>query len=293
MIVGGHTHRAVAHRVNGIPIIQSRAYGTAFGRVDLSVDPVSGKVSVSQIHPPHRMCQEKDDESETCTASEYEGAPVQPTVQAQDATRSDIAAASAKRQQTLGVSLAAKLKSRGAPSSPVGDQVAAWMLEVRPAAQIAYINTGGIRKDLPEGPLTYGSFFEMFPFDNKFATTTVKVAALRKLFAKTLSGGHGFSVAGVQVRAKCGKQGVEVELIHKGRPLRDDQSVVVLTSDYLAMTPNFAEAGMSKETFKYEEGEPIREVLVDHLRKKGGSIPAAKQSPISTPNNAFPLTCPH
>lgn len=292
VIVGGHTHRAVAHRVNGIPIIQSRAYGTAFGRVDLTVDPASGAVTVKKIHAPHRVCEEKESDAPTCTPGEYEGAPVQPTAQARDAAAPDLAAADAKRRQQLGVTLGSKLKSRGAPSSPLGDQLAAWMLEVRPTAQIAYINAGGIRKDLPEGPLTYGAFFEMFPFDNRFATTTVKVSAVRKLFVHGLSGGHGFSVAGVQVRAKCGKKGLEIELIHKGKPLRDDQTVTLLMSDYLAMTPSVNDAGMPKDSFKYEDAPPIREALVEHLRKKGGTVSPAATSTITTPENAFPVKCP-
>ncbi|HQP39070.1 MAG TPA: 5'-nucleotidase C-terminal domain-containing protein [Polyangiaceae bacterium] len=291
VIIGGHTHRAVAHRVNGIPIIQSRAYGTAFGRVDLVVDPASGEVSVKKIHAPHRVCEEKESDAPTCTPGEYEGERVQPSAQARDAAAPDLAAADAKRKQQLGVTLATKLKARGAPSSPLGDQLAAWMLEVRPAAQIAYINAGGIRKDLPEGPLTYGAFFEMFPFDNRFASTTVKVSAVRKLFVHGLSGGHGFSVAGVQVRAKCGMAGLEVELIHKGKRLRDDQTVSLLMSDYLAMTPSVNEAGMPKESFKYEDAPPIREALVEHLRKKGGTVTAPAAAMITTPEGVFPVKC--
>lgn len=291
VIIGGHTHRAIAHRINGIPVIQSRANGEAFGRVDLAVNPVSGKVIVMLIHAPQPICKEKDAEAETCTPGDYEGESVQPTAQARGAAAPDIAAASAKSRQPVGVSLAAKLTKRGRPSSSLGDQVAAWMLEARPTAQIAYVNSGGLRKELPAGPLTYGDLFEMFPFDNRFASTTVKVATVRSLFLKALTGSHGFSVAGVQVRAKCGSRGVEVELLQQGRPLRDDESVVLLTSDYLAMTPAFAEAGIPKESFKYEENVSIREAIVDHLRKKGGIIPAAGQSPISIINNGFPMVC--
>jgi len=291
VIIGGHTHRAIAHRVNRIPVIQSRANGEAFGRVDLAVNPVSGKVIVMQIHAPHPICKEKDAEAETCTPGDYEGETVRPSEQVRGAAAPDIAAAKAKSLQPLGVSLAAKLTKRGRPSSPLGDQVAAWMLEARPAAQIAYVNAGGLRKELPAGPLTYGDVFEMFPFDNRFASTTVKVATVRSLLAKALISSHGFSVAGVQVRAKCGPRGVEVELLLQGRALRDDESVVLLTSDYLAMSPTFAEAGIPAASFKYEEDQLIREGIVDHLRKKGGTIPAAGQSPITIHNNGFPMVC--
>ncbi len=292
VIVGGHTHRAIAHRVNGIPVIQSKANGAAFGRVDLYVNPASGEVRVAQIHPPHAMCEERDDdESGKCTTDDYEGAPVVPTPQARAAVAQDLATATAKSRQPVGVTLTARLKSRGSPSSPLGDQIASWMLEARPSAQVAYVNIGGVRKDLPEGPLTYGAFFETLPFDNRFASATVKVASLRKLFVRGLRGGRGFSVAGVRVVAKCGNQGIEADLLLGDRPLRDDESVVLLTSDYLATTPKLSEAGIPPEAFRYEEGRTIRDALVDHLRKKGGTVRAAEKSPISSPHGTFPLPC--
>lgn len=292
VIVGGHTHRAMAHRVKGIPIIQSRANGEAFGRVDLTVDPVSGAVTATQIHQPHAICKEKGEEQTTCTASDYEGAPSPPMAQAMQAVAQDLAAEDAKRKQSLGVTLATRLTKHGRPSSPLGDQVAAWMLEMQPAAQLSYVNSGGLRKELPSGPLTYGSLFEMFPFDNQFATAAVKVGAVRKMLAKALSSSHGFSVAGLQLRAKCGKGGVVVELFRNGQPLQDDETLVLLTSDYLAMSPMLAEAGIPKESFKIEEGRSIREGLAEHLRKKGGTLPAPGKTPISILNNGFPMTCP-
>ena len=291
IIIGAHTHQAIAHRVNGITIIQSYAYGSAFGRVDLSVDPTSGKVTVLRIHPPHSVCQEKDKKSATCTPGDYEGVPVKPSAVVQTAVADDIASASSKREQPLGVTLAAALSNDGGPSSPLGDRLTAWMLEVRPDAQVALMNAGGIRTALPAGPLKYGSFFEMFPFDNRFASTKVKVSALRKFIRTHLEKGSSFSVAGVQVLATCRKNGLHVDLRHKGRLLRDDQDIAVLMSDYMAMTSRVAEAGMTKDGFTFEADPAIREALVDHLRKKGGTVPATIASSISIPGG-WPIACP-
>ncbi|MES1157826.1 MAG: metallophosphatase, partial [Haliangium ochraceum] len=38
LIVAGHTHKGIAHRVNGIPIVEAFANGRAFDRVDLTID---------------------------------------------------------------------------------------------------------------------------------------------------------------------------------------------------------------------------------------------------------------
>ena len=66
---------------------------------------------------------------------------------------------------------------------------------------------------------------------------------------------------------------------------------MLLTSDYLATTPKLVEAGIPPEAFRYEEGRTIRDALVDHLRKKGGTVRAAEKSPISSPHGTFPLPC--
>jgi 5'-nucleotidase len=65
VIVGGHTHQAIAQRVNGIAILQAWLKGEGFGRVDITLS--GGKKSV-RIFPPRRM--QPDDP--------YEGARVAP-----------------------------------------------------------------------------------------------------------------------------------------------------------------------------------------------------------------------
>ena len=41
MIVAGHTHAAIAHRINDIAVIESYSSGRAFGRVDLRISPTA------------------------------------------------------------------------------------------------------------------------------------------------------------------------------------------------------------------------------------------------------------
>ncbi len=56
VIVGGHTHEGVAHFVARIPVIESFAYGRAFGRVDLAIDRRTGRAASARIHPPRAIC---------------------------------------------------------------------------------------------------------------------------------------------------------------------------------------------------------------------------------------------
>lgn len=288
VIIGAHTHQAIAHEVNGIPVIQSWAYGSAFGRVDLSVSP-GGEVRVVRIHPPQRVCTEEDSKATTCTPGVYEGMPVAPNAAVRDAVHADLESAAAKRAEPLGVTLNAELSAKGKPSSPLGLAVAQWMLAVRPRAKVAIMNEGGIRASLPAGPLTYGPFYEMFPFDNRFASITVEVALLEGFLRTALQRGEPLAVAGLKVHARCKGGTLEVELLDRGRALPDNERVVVLMSDYMATTSRVQDAGMAKERFEIEADPPIREALVEHLRQRGGTVdPPA--SPHSLPKD-WPATC--
>src|SRR5258708_22776228 len=53
---------------------------------------------------------------------------------------------------------------------------------------VAIINNGGIRADLPAGMLTYGDVFQVDPFQNRLVRLTVSgdllLAALQHIFAR-------------------------------------------------------------------------------------------------------------
>ncbi len=48
-------------------------------------------------------------------------------------------------------------------------------------ADVAIYNGGGLRADIPAGPLTYGRLYEVFPFDNRVARLTVTGDELRRV----------------------------------------------------------------------------------------------------------------
>ena len=68
LIVAGHRHEGVAHEVAGIPVISSYSSGRAFGRVDLTVDRASGRVTGRHIFPPHDICERDDPATGACVA---------------------------------------------------------------------------------------------------------------------------------------------------------------------------------------------------------------------------------
>ena len=55
VIVAGHTHAGIAHRINDIAVIESFSSGRAFGRIDVRLSP-DGRVTAIHIDHPHMVC---------------------------------------------------------------------------------------------------------------------------------------------------------------------------------------------------------------------------------------------
>lgn len=236
-IVAGHTHQAVAHRVNGIAIVESYSYGVAFGRVDLTIDRAAARVVSARVHAPRRVCEgDAGPESGSCVLGAYEGAQVTPSQHVAEAIAPALERASEQRERPLGVTLDAPFTHSRDEEGPLGNLFSDLMLRARPTADVAIVNGGGLRTDLPAGPLRYGTLYEAFPFDNRFATVRMTGADLRAILLGIASRrGSFFSMSGVEAIVTCGSDGVlHTAIAVGGRPISDTDPIVVVSSDFLA-----------------------------------------------------------
>ena len=85
-----------------------------------------------------------------------------------------------------------------------------------PGADVAAVNNAarGLRADLPEGPLTFGRLYDVFPFDNRIARITLTGAELGRWVAGEIRQGRlgSLGLAGVEVRTRCLADGLHVDL---------------------------------------------------------------------------------
>ena len=265
VIVAGHTHEGVAHRVYGIPIVEAFANGRAFSRIDLSVDRATGRATDARIFPPQHICS-----PERCARETYEGAPVVPDARVAAAIAPALAAAGVEREQPLGVELAAPIKRSQKVESPLGNLFADLMRAARPSADVALTNGGGLRADLPAGPLTYGRLFEALPFDNRFATIPLTGAELAEAIARNLGRDNGIvSLSGVRAEARC-KDGALVVALHRtsGKAITPATKLTLVTSDFLATGGDGLFSAGTKERARLDDGPPIRDAMADLLRKR-------------------------
>jgi 2',3'-cyclic-nucleotide 2'-phosphodiesterase (5'-nucleotidase family) len=264
-IVAGHTHEGVAHRVSGIPIVEAFANGHAFSRVDLTIDRATGRAVDARIFPPQRICA-----PERCAGETYEEAPVVPDGAVAAAIAPALEAARAQRDEKLGPVLAAPIPRAQKVPSPLGNLFADLMHAARPAADVAVLNGGSLRVDLPAGPLTYGRLFEALPFDNRFAVIPMTGAELAEAITRNLQRDNGIiSLSGVRADAHCKDGTLTVTLLHpSGRPLAPGAKLEVLTSDFLATGGDGLFSEETKQRAKLDDGPPIRDAMADLLRAR-------------------------
>src|SRR5262249_44992330 len=199
VIAAGHTHGGLAHRVEGIAIVQPFSRGQAFGRVDLVFDRQTRTVVRAVPFAPRAVCAQQEsvdghcdlDAAATATV-EYEGRPVTPDPAIVHAMAATLQRVRALQATALGVSLDAPIRRGSDGGSPLGDLFAEALREAVPGADIAVVNnaTRGLWADLPGGPLTFGRLYDVFPFDNRVRRIAMSGGELGRWLANELQQGR-------------------------------------------------------------------------------------------------------
>lgn len=285
-IVGGHQHRGVAHVVNGIAITTSYSSTRAFSRVDFTVDRNTGAVVDRRVFPPQAVCIKAPDEAGRCAFEEdaerdvatYEARPVVPmaAVTAIAEQARDIAAR--RKAQKLGIYLETAMTLSARPESVLGNLMTDAVLDSNDADISIHNVYGGIRAELPQGELTFGDVFQMFPFDNRIAVVEMTGLDVRKIIATqahSKSRPAGFSGMRVFVSCDAGRMSVRL-LAADGHEIGDADKLKVVVNDFLLMggddilTPVIPEGG-----FRIPLDTPlVRDTLVDWFSGRGGRLNA-------------------
>jgi 5'-nucleotidase len=269
VIVGGHTHAFIAHRVAGITIIESGSNGRAFGRVDLTLPGGNSRKLVTKIFAPQQLCTDDLDKA-ACTNESYEGRKVERDETVLAAVHDDLERAKWAAEQPIGVEVTSPLERSSAVESPLSNLVVDMMRRAVPGAQAAFNNPGSVRVPLPYGPLTYGQLFEMVPFENRLATLKMRVSDLARVVSNSLQSDRGLvALSGVRASAVCNGDRLRVTLTTAdGRALALSKMLKVVTSDYVV-----AHGDNLLEGVKLEPGAitihrelPMRESIISGLR---------------------------
>ncbi len=298
VIVAGHTHAAMAHLVNGVAVIESYANGRAFGRVDLRINE-AGVVTGKTISPPRDLCPLGDDgapvAAAACAPGEYEGKPV--AISARIASLIAPAEVQARKLEAkpLGVELVGEVTASYDKESALGNLFVDLMLAAIDGADVAMTNGGGLRADLPSGPLAYGALYRAIPFDNRFAVVTLNGKHLRKMVSNNLYGGGAiYSWGGITVTARC--KGATLDVVIKdrqGKIVDDERTLTLLTSDFLASGERgvIGRLGLPEGSVELTD-VLIREAMAEALTRRGGKVVASQLHDPARPRLDYPGSRP-
>ena len=126
--------------------------------------------------------------------------------------------------------------------SALGNLFADALRDAVPGADVAIgysAGPGGLRSELPAGPVTRGALYDVFPFDNRVARLDLTGEELRRLLADRIRRprwrGRSLGVSGLVVTVDCGAADFDVTLARPtGQPLGAAEPLVVATNDFLA-----------------------------------------------------------
>jgi 5'-nucleotidase len=183
-----------------------------------------------------------------------------------------------KRNQDLGIRTTDHFKRAYYRESPLGDLLTDAMRTYM-KADIAFLNSGGIRADLPAGTILYSHMFDVSPFDNFPALVTLTGAQVKQTLEITsIGGGRGIlQTSGLHYTfdesRDAGKPAAQRNrllsvTLADGKRLDPAASYRVATIDFL-VTGEGLEPLMKTipaERIRIDYSRPIRELLIDALK---------------------------
>ncbi|HEX2834041.1 MAG TPA: 5'-nucleotidase C-terminal domain-containing protein [Thermoanaerobaculia bacterium] len=286
----GHTHAQMRHYVNGVPAAQGLAYSREFSAIDLWIDTANDKVVKSDIRPLTMICSFVYEGTDQCDPRNapanaklvprtFLGATMTPDTRVAATVEPFLKRVAAKRDEKLGVSATAMLKRSYSGESALGNLIADAMRETS-GAEIAFMNSGGIRADLPEGELTYGDIFAVSPFDNYPAIVIMTAEQIKEMLRLTTSGNRGIlQTSGIRYTIDMAKDADKDAAVRNritevtlpdGSPLDPQHLYTVVMPDFIAMGGDGVMELMQsipQDRVQIFYARPIRDTMVDVLKK--------------------------
>ncbi|ARI75575.1 bifunctional metallophosphatase/5'-nucleotidase [Halobacillus mangrovi] len=222
IIFGGHNHAYANTVVDGKLIVESYSYGTAFSEVDIKIDPKTKDIVEKEasivttyhdgIEPDQAVRNKVDDYKK-----EIEDLVEEVIAQAAEPIT--------KEQEESGESALGNL---------VADSQRAAM-----DTDFAFMNPGGIRANLDEGPITWGELYTMLPFGNNLVQMTLTGDQIKALLEQQWSGSYAriLQISGLEYTwdrdAPVGEK-VTSMTDSQGNPIDPEQSYTVAVNNFIA-----------------------------------------------------------
>jgi 5'-nucleotidase/UDP-sugar diphosphatase len=284
LIVDGHSHTkleapiVITHTESGHKtlIVQAWKWGLVLGRVDLFIQEKRVIDYTFQAIPVNL----KEVEKKPDGAMEYhfigEDIPEDPALLR--LMEPYVAGATSLFSEVIGHAEASFLyRNVRKGETALGNLVADSMLFYTQylGVDFALQNGGGIRADLPRGPITQRSVHEVLPFGNSVVVLTLDGATVRSLFdyIGSISRGQGAFPqvsAGVSITLNTASQKCEKIMIN-GEPFDPGRTYRIATNSYLAAGGDGYRM-LLNPLHRYDSSTSLRDVLIMYIEHLGGTI---------------------
>jgi 5'-nucleotidase/UDP-sugar diphosphatase len=278
LIVDGHTHTRLSEPVyvNGAPIVQAWQWGLQVGKAVMTID--RNRVVGFQWEPlPVNLKNANKKADETKEVAWFRSglkedpkllAVLQPYYNQVEKVLAKVIG------KAIGTFPNRDTRIR---ETALGDLVAdaiQWSTrDLKPDFTI--LNSGSIRADLPEGPITEKLIYGILPFDNSITVVTMKgteVIALFDYIATIPQGKGGFPQVSQGVRftlnyttGKC-----ENILIH-GNPIDPGKRYRIVTNSYMAAGGDGYQVFLNAAV-RYDTSVFVRDAVIEYILNFGGIV---------------------
>jgi 5'-nucleotidase len=280
----GHTHSQMRQVIEGVPTLQALNYSREFSTLDLWIDPAQHHVTRMEMRPMTMICPRVFEKSETCdpklvpagtplVARTFEGKTIAPDAKMATLLKPYDEQVAAKRNESLGVRTTAEFTHPYAQESVLGNLISDLVREAT-GADVAFINSGALRSNLPKGELKYGDLFEVIPFDNLPAMLTLTGAQLVEMIRIPVAAGRGvLHPSGVRYTydaSKTGRDRFVSATMANGDPIDPAKLYKVAVPDFLVsggegLGPLMKEVPPERKSI--DTRQPARELVIRALKK--------------------------
>lgn len=252
VFVGGHAHRGIekpfVHPQTGTLIVQTYGFGTRLGYLKLHL---KGKKIISHEGELLKVW------SDQLTPDPVVAAKV-------ELYKQKVAPEIGGVVGRASVRLVRDYRAESLLGAFVAD-----VMRTVSGTEVGITNAGGLRADLPQGPVTKGNVLDALPFLNTVVICEMTGAQIREVLEQGFTLERGMiQVSGLRARYDMSRPSGKrlVELLIGGRPAEDGRVYRVATNSFLAQGGDLYQTFL--QTKQSETGKLISIVVMEYLEKQ-------------------------
>ncbi len=256
--MGGHSHTETEkpEEVKGTLIVQAGSHGESVGNLSLEVDPKTKKILSFNNH----IIPVNADE-------------IKPDPEVEKIIKPALKKAEEKKAEIVGKSSVPLTHERKEAKETVLGNVITDAMRDTTGADIALINSGGIKADIPEGNITFGNLHDALPYESHLVTMELTGQEIKSLMENSAArDSNNLQVSGISM--DIDRENKVSNIMIGRKPLVPEKKYRVTVDDFLAS------GGDSYETFTEGKNVTPGPFVIESLRRY------LKKNPVITDEKA-------